>query len=85
MKRIVLTEAGDDGARMVEPHLLDFDDDLYGRTLSTDLLERLRLNERFDSLDALVAQMEVDKARAREALARESALLRSQAPTSSRM
>jgi len=58
----------DDGPRMVETHLLDFDGDLYGKTLSTDLLERLRPDERFDSLDALVAQMAVDKARAREVL-----------------
>ena len=59
----------DGGARMVETHLLDFDGDLYGKTLSTDLLERLRPDERFDSLEELVAQMEIDKARAREVLA----------------
>ncbi len=58
----------DGGDRMVETHLLDFDGDLYGQTLSTDLLERLRPDERFDSLEALVAQMEIDKARAREVL-----------------
>ncbi|MCD6032392.1 MAG: adenylyltransferase, riboflavin kinase [Thermomicrobiales bacterium] len=61
----------DGGARMVETHILDFDGDLYGKTLSTDLLERLRPDERFDSLEALVAQMEIDKARAREVLARQ--------------
>ncbi len=54
---------------------------LYGNTLSTDLLERLRPDARFDSLDALVAQMEIDKARAREALAREGAPLRSDGAT----
>lgn len=54
---------------MVETHLLDFDGDLYGQTLATDLLERLRPDERFDSLDELVAQMAIDKARAREVLA----------------
>lgn len=54
---------------MVETHLLDFDGDLYGKTLSTALLERLRPDERFDSLDALVAQMALDKAREQEALA----------------
>lgn len=60
----------DDGQRMVETHILDFDGDIYGKSLSTDLLERLRPDERFDSLEALVAQMEIDKARARESLAR---------------
>jgi riboflavin kinase/FMN adenylyltransferase len=64
----------DGGTRMVETHLLDFDGDLYGQTLATDLLERIRPDARFDSLDALVAQMRVDKARAREILAREPAL-----------
>jgi riboflavin kinase/FMN adenylyltransferase len=61
----------DDGERMIETHLLDFDGDLYGQTLITDLLERIRPDARFDSLEALVAQMEIDKARAREILANE--------------
>lgn len=68
----------DDGARMVETHLLDFDGDLYGQTLATDLLERLRPDARFDSLDALIAQMAIDKSQAREALAREAEVLRSE-------
>jgi riboflavin kinase/FMN adenylyltransferase len=58
----------DDGARMIETHLLDFDGDLYGRTLTTDVLARIRPDVRFDSLDELVAQMAIDKARAREIL-----------------
>jgi riboflavin kinase/FMN adenylyltransferase len=62
----------DDGERMVETHLLDFDGDLYGQILATDFLERLRPDERFPSLEALVAQMAIDKARAREVLARET-------------
>jgi tRNA pseudouridine(55) synthase/riboflavin kinase/FMN adenylyltransferase len=66
----------DDGARMVETHLLDFDGDLYGQTLATDLLERLRPDARFDSLADLIAQMQIDKAQARDVLARERALLR---------
>jgi riboflavin kinase/FMN adenylyltransferase len=61
----------DGGARMVETHLLDFDGDLYGQILTTDFLERLRPDERFDSLDALVAQMAIDKDQAREVLASE--------------
>ena len=66
----------DDGERMVETHLLDFDGDLYGQTLATDFLERIRRDERFPSLEALVARMEVDKARAREVLEREGMPLR---------
>jgi riboflavin kinase/FMN adenylyltransferase len=50
---------------LVEAHLLDFDDDLYGQTLRIAFLERLRGEKRFDSVDELVAQMrrDVDDAR----------------------
>jgi riboflavin kinase/FMN adenylyltransferase len=58
----------DDGDRMVETHLLDFDGDLYGQTLATDLLERIRPDARFDSLEDLIAQMQVDKVQARDVL-----------------
>ena len=54
----------DDGERMVETHLLDFDGDLYGQTLATDFLERIRPDARFASLEELIAQMQIDKARA---------------------
>jgi riboflavin kinase/FMN adenylyltransferase len=56
---------------MVETHLLDFEGDLYGQTLATDFLERIRPDARFDSLDELIAQMQLDKAQARDILARE--------------
>lgn len=60
-----------DGARMVETHLLDFHGDLYGATLATDFLERIRPDVRFPSLDDLIAQMKLDRAQALEVLARE--------------
>jgi riboflavin kinase/FMN adenylyltransferase len=61
----------DDGERMVETHLLDFDGDLYGQALTTDLLERIRPDARFPSLDDLIAQMRIDKEQARAILASE--------------
>ncbi len=61
----------DDGERMVETHLLDFDGDLYGQNLATDLVERIRPDARFASLDDLIAQMQIDKAQARDVLATE--------------
>ena len=67
----------DDGERMVETHLLDFDGDLYGQTLSTEFLERIRPDARFDSIEELIAQMQIDKAQARDVLAREGIPLRS--------
>jgi riboflavin kinase/FMN adenylyltransferase len=58
--------------RMVETHLLDFDGDLYGQTISTDFLERIRGDVRFDSLEDLIAQQRIDKAQARDILATEA-------------
>jgi riboflavin kinase / FMN adenylyltransferase len=45
---------------LVEAHLIGFDDDLYGETLRIAFLERLRGEQRFDSVDELVAQMNRD-------------------------
>lgn len=51
-----------DGSRTIEAHLLDFDGDLYGRTLTLSFVRRLRGEQRFDSLDSLAAQLARDKA-----------------------
>jgi riboflavin kinase/FMN adenylyltransferase len=45
---------------LVEAYLLDFDDDLYGRELRLDFLDRIRGERRFESADALVEQMRRD-------------------------
>jgi riboflavin kinase/FMN adenylyltransferase len=45
---------------LVEAYLLDRNVDLYGQVLRIDFLSRLRGERRFDSVDALVAQMAVD-------------------------
>ncbi|MBI3947312.1 MAG: bifunctional riboflavin kinase/FAD synthetase [Armatimonadetes bacterium] len=59
-----------DGARItVEAHLLGFCGDLYGRTLTLEFLERLRPEMKFDSPDALRAQIARDVERTREAFA----------------
>ncbi len=54
---------------LMEAHLFDFDGDLYGRHLRVQLIERLRPEMKFDSVDALIAQMDRDAQAAREALA----------------
>ena len=51
---------------LVEAYLLDTDTDLYGRVMSVDFLARLRGEQRFDSVEALVEQMHRDVARTRE-------------------
>ena len=53
----------------LESYLFDFKGDLYGTPLSVALVEHLRGEEKYDSLEALVAQMEIDCARAHEILA----------------
>ena len=49
----------------VEAHLLDFAGDLYGRRLRLELWDRLRDEQKFESVDALVAQIAADVARVR--------------------
>lgn len=51
---------------LIEAHLIDFDEDLYGQELRLDFLERLRGEKLFASVDALVEQIGRDVERARE-------------------
>jgi riboflavin kinase/FMN adenylyltransferase len=53
---------------LLEVHLFDWDGDLYGRYLDVDFVARLRDEQKFASLDALVAQMHRDAAAARSML-----------------
>jgi riboflavin kinase/FMN adenylyltransferase len=58
-----------DGAtRLVEAHLLDVATDLYGRRLTLAFLHRIRAERRFDSLEALRAQIAEDVTVARRML-----------------
>jgi riboflavin kinase/FMN adenylyltransferase len=50
----------------VESWLLDFDGDLYGQTLRVEFYQHLRDEVRFDSLDALKAQIAADAERTRQ-------------------
>jgi riboflavin kinase / FMN adenylyltransferase len=51
---------------LIEAHLIDWSDDLYGSQIRIEFLRRLRGERRFASVDALVDQMgrDVDEARA---------------------
>ncbi|MGC1496672.1 MAG: bifunctional riboflavin kinase/FAD synthetase [Sulfitobacter sp.] len=53
----------------LETYLFDFKGDLYGTHLSVALVERLRGEEKFDGLEALISQMDADCQRARTILA----------------
>jgi riboflavin kinase/FMN adenylyltransferase len=58
----------DGTAQRVEVHLFDFAGDIYGERMRVELVERLRDEQRFPSLDALVAQIGLDARAARRAL-----------------
>jgi riboflavin kinase/FMN adenylyltransferase len=53
----------------VETYLLDFDEEIYGWGMELQFLERLRPEEKFNSLEALIAQIGRDVAQARAILA----------------
>ena len=52
--------------RILEIHLLDFDQDIYGKDLEIRFVRYLRPEKKFESVDALVRQIEVDVRQARE-------------------
>jgi riboflavin kinase/FMN adenylyltransferase len=51
---------------LVEAYLIDFDGDLYGRTLRIAFISRLRGERRFPGVEELIAQMRRDVEAARE-------------------
>jgi riboflavin kinase/FMN adenylyltransferase len=50
--------------RTIEAHLLNFNGDLYGKTVRLAFVQRLRDERRFEDVDALRAQIEADRRRA---------------------
>jgi riboflavin kinase/FMN adenylyltransferase len=54
---------------LLEVHLFDFRGELYGAELEVEFVARLRDERRFESLEAMAAQMHCDAAAARTALA----------------
>jgi riboflavin kinase/FMN adenylyltransferase len=56
-------------ALRVEAYVLDFDEDLYGLGIAVDLRHRLRDQQRFDTVDGLIAAMADDVVQARRVLA----------------
>ncbi len=65
-------EDSEAGTLLLEVHLFDFADDLYGQHMRVALLDYLRPEWKFDGLPALEAQMQEDARRARVILAGES-------------
>jgi riboflavin kinase/FMN adenylyltransferase len=55
---------------LLEVHVFDFSGDLYGRLIEVEFVAKLRDEVKFDTVDAMVAQMKVDAANARELLSK---------------
>ncbi len=58
----------DPAKELLEPYFFDFSGDLYGQTIEVELVSFLRPEAKFDSIDALKAQMDADCAEARRRL-----------------
>jgi riboflavin kinase / FMN adenylyltransferase len=55
---------------LLEVHVFDYSGDLYGRAIEVEFVAKLRDEVKFDSLDALVVQMKIDGAWARDLLSK---------------
>jgi riboflavin kinase/FMN adenylyltransferase len=55
---------------LLEVHVFDFDGDLYGRAIEVEFVAKLRDEVKFDSLDAMTVQMQVDARQARDLLSK---------------
>ena len=47
--------------KSIEIHFFDFDQNLYDQKLQIDIIDRIRDEDKFDSVDQLKAQLEIDK------------------------
>lgn len=54
---------------LIEAHILDFSGDIYGKTLEIRPVVKIRNEEKYTSLEALIAQIKKDCAQCREILA----------------
>ena len=57
--------------RIVEVYVIDFNADLYGKNVSVEFVSKLRDQEAFTSVEALIDQIDRDVANSREVLARD--------------
>ena len=60
------TVEGEEAKRMLEVHLLDFDEDIYGMTMEVEFLDYIRPERQFDSIDELSGQIHRDVECSRE-------------------
>lgn len=63
---IGIAKTFDETTYQAETYVFDFNQDVYGKTVSVELLKKLRDNQKFDSEEELIKQMEKDKKQAEE-------------------
>ena len=56
--------------RLVEVFVMDFSEDLYGKIVGVEFIKKVRDQEKFDGLDALIKQINQDVDDCRQALDR---------------
>ena len=61
MMNIGVRPTFDDNNKTIEMHIFDFDQDIYGTALRIEFLDRLRDERKFESVDALIAQLRKDQ------------------------
>ena len=54
--------------RLVEVYVMDFSDDLYGKTVDVEFIKKVRDQEKFDGLEALITQIKRDVEDCRQVL-----------------
>ena len=61
MSNVGVRPSVDGRTRLLETHIFDFHGDLYGRVLRVALIEKIRDERKFSSVEELRAQLEYDK------------------------
>jgi riboflavin kinase/FMN adenylyltransferase len=59
------------GERLIETHVFDFSEDIYGQVIDVDVLARLRGDMVFAGIEELIEQLRRDEASARAHFANE--------------
>lgn len=66
MSNVGLRPSVDGKTRLLETHIFDFEGDLYGQTITVNLVKKIRDEQRFNTLDELQQQLRTDAAICRQ-------------------
>jgi riboflavin kinase/FMN adenylyltransferase len=69
MMNIGINPTFDTDKKTIEAHFFDFNENLYGQDLKITFLDRLRDEHKFESVEALMAQLTQDRTKARQIIA----------------